>query len=125
MDLSVILSGASLQFQEPRKCSERRARLGWAATHLSTLHPEQEQPFSTQATELRPAFPLLLFRCVQPRCVFTPEYFWGQEVVPAENSWIDSENELGLWRGDLFHLGRNALCVQNLTSISPPQAARW
>lgn len=102
MDLSVILSGASLQFQEPRKCSERRARLGWAATHLSTLHPEQEQPFSTQATELRPTFSLLSFRCVQPRCVFTPEYFWGQEVVPAENSWIDSENEPGIMEGGPF-----------------------
>lgn len=33
---------ASLQFQEPGKCSECRARLGWATTHLSTLHPEQE-----------------------------------------------------------------------------------
>lgn len=84
------------------KCSERRARLGWAATHLSTLHPEQEQPFSTQATELRPAFSLLSFRCVQPRCVFTPEYFWGQEVVPAENSWIDSENEPGIMEGGPF-----------------------
>lgn len=96
VDLPVILSGASLQFQEPGKCSERRARLGWAATHLSTLHPEQEQAFSTQPTELRLAFSLLSFRWVQPRCVLTPEYFWGQEVAQAENSWIDCENDPGL-----------------------------
>lgn len=69
MDLSVILSEQASSSRSPG--SERRASWGWAATHLSTLHPEQEQPFSTQATELRPAFSLLPIQvCPAQMCLY-------------------------------------------------------
>lgn len=70
VDPSVILSGASLQFQGPRKYSEHRARLGWAATHLSTLHPEQEEAFSTQATVKTCLFPPLIQVCPARVCPY-------------------------------------------------------
>lgn len=57
---------------------------------LSALHPKQGQASPAPATEVRPAFPLLSLS--QPWGVLTPEYFWGQEVAQAVNSWIDSEN---------------------------------
>lgn len=58
----------------------------------STLNKRRHFPPRPQ---LRPAFSLLSFRCVQPGCVLTPEYFWGQEVAGAENSSISSENDPG------------------------------
>lgn len=82
--------------------------------------PEQEQPFFTQA-ELRQRFPSSHSGVSSQMCLY-PEHFWGQEVVPAENSWIDSENEPGLRRGGPFSF-KQMLCVQ-VTSISS-QAARW
>lgn len=89
VDPSVILSGASLQFQDPRKYSEHRLP---PTCPPSTLNKRRHFPPRPQ---LRPAFSLLSFRCVQPGCVLTPEYFWGQEVAGAENSWISSENDPG------------------------------
>ena len=123
--MSVTLPGASLQFQDPRESSEGRARLGWAATCPSST-PNKGRPLLPGSTEVRPAFSLLSLS--QPRGVLTPEYFWGQEVAQALNSWIDSENDQEP-RGEKnpkkptnkkrVYSGRNSSCVQNLTSISP------
>lgn len=109
-----ICQSASLEPASSSRTPGRAVRVGPGPKGLPPVlpPPQQVQASPPEATEVRPSFPLLPLSL--PRSVLAPEYIWGQEVAQAVNSWINSE---GKKKNQLVYSGRNASCLQNLTSL--------